>query len=342
MESLKQFFSYMNDINFKYVVLRNFDALPYDVVLGAHSDLDLLVYDREHFMEIFPQAKLEHPFPRVRTKVPIGESFIYVDVRFVGDDYYPEDFEKAILQTREWNPRGFWTPDPMHHRIALAYHAVHHKNGISDDYRRFLGDVKLEDLLAALKESSIGWAEPQDKSVGRFNGYWKGATAVVEKKDGIVIKKQSSYTEYNLLKNEYDFLSKLTSRHFPIGHRLTEDGEIWMQDCGVPLSAENCPADWQEQLGEIVRDLHASHVQHRDIKLDNLMLLDGVIKLIDFGWAIWTGEGMVNDSKIALEAPSCLGMPNKPSDGFNDAFSMRKVIKQLEFELEEKGMICAS
>ena len=57
------------------------------------------------------------------------------------------------------------------------------------------------------------------------------------------------------------------------------------------------------------------------------MVKDGVIKLIDFGWAIFMGE---NDNP-----PSCLGYPYKPSWGHDDNFSMRKVIKELEFKRED-------
>ena len=71
MQSLKQFFSYMNEVSFPYVVLRNFDNLPYDYVLGEHSDLDLLVYDLDHWKELFPKAKPEFPFPRVRMQLPV-------------------------------------------------------------------------------------------------------------------------------------------------------------------------------------------------------------------------------------------------------------------------------
>lgn len=335
MESIKQFFSYMNDITFPYVVLRNWDDLPYDVKLGEHSDLDLLVYDREHFMEIFPQAKLEHPSPRVRTKVPIGDSYIYVDVRSTGDDYYPIDFQKAILKTREWNENGFYTPDPLHHRIALAYHAVHHKNFIAPEYTTWLGDVKLPELLDALKKSNVGWIKPKDKTVGSYHAYWKGATSIVEKKDGYVVKEQMSYMDYNLVQNEWRILSNVDSKHFPKVLEFSDENKtILIEDCGEALSSENLPQDWEAQLSQILLDLKTFKIIHRDIKVDNLMVKDGVIKLIDFGWAILEGE--VEDK----EPPSCLGYPNKPSFGFSDSYSMGVVTRQIYYKITEE--LCAS
>lgn len=338
MNSIKQFFSYMNDVSFPYVVLRNWEKLPYDVSLGEHSDLDLLVYDFAHWKEIFPEAKAEYSYPRVRFKMPIDDSYIYVDVRHIGDDYYPEEFEKAILATREWNERGFYTPNPIHHRIALAYHCVHHKAMISDNYRRYIGNAELSEMLEVLRASTVGWVPPKDKTVGSFNGYWKGATSIVSKDDGRVVKKQVSYLDYPLVANEFRLLSDANSPHFPkVFLYDAESRTIVIEDCGEPLLSA-LPDDWKFQLAEIVRYLKEHSITHRDIKLDNLMVKDGIIKLIDFGWAIKTGE------KEEKEAPSCLGFPNKPSWGFDDIYSTNCVIKQIAFELEEREekKLCAS
>lgn len=332
MDSLKQFFSYMNDISYDYVVLRNWDRLPYDVVLGEHSDLDLMVSDFSQFYEIFPQAKLVYPSPRVRTRIPIDDSYIYVDVRSIEDGYYPEDFAKAILSTREWNPKGFFTPNPIHHRIALAYHAVHHKNEIAKEYRVYLGHATEDELIDALKKSEVGWTKPNDPTVGSFHGYWKGCTSVVERVNGNIIKRQTGYSKYNLSENEYNKLKDISSSHFPRVYKLA-DKEIEIEDCGDSLTVDNLPDDWDKQFTEILDDLRRFSIVHRDIRLENFMVKHGVIKLIDFGWAVYEGE---LESK---PAPSCLGFPNKPSYGFSDAYSIRQVKKQLEYALEEKGVM---
>ena len=326
MQSLTQMFNYLNGVDFPYVVLRNWEGLPDSVEFGDHSDLDLLVYDFEHFLEIVKEAKAEYPFPRVRFKFPIGKDYIFMDVRYVGDGYYPREFQEAILETREWNEKGFYTPNAIHHRIALAYHVVHHKG--ANTYPQWLGNVKLQELLNALKESPIGWVEPEDKSVGRFNAYWRGATAIVSKEDGKVYKEQRSFKEYDLVSNEKRMLSVLDSIHFP---KIYEDKDnmIVMEDCGEMINEDNLPKDWKEQLVQIIVELRSNNIQHRDIKPENLMVKEGVIKLIDFGWARFYDEPQDNP-------PSCLGYPYKPSEGWDDNFSMCKIIRMFESRRAEE------
>lgn len=327
METIKEFFERLHAVDFQYVVLRNWENLPNDVCLGEHSDLDLMCYDYDHFMEIFPMAVAEYKLPRVRVKIPIADSFFYCDVRSVEDGYYPADFSRAILEHRELNDKGFYTPSPLHHQIGLAYHVVHHKNKIAYNYIKYLGDVSPEELLEAIKESSVGWVLPNDPTVGSFNAYWKGATSVVSKKDGFVYKTQTAFTSYNLIEQEYKILSRVDFPHFPKVYELV-DGVIKMEDCGVPL-LQAIPDNWDEQLGQIVLGLLSHNIIHRDIRLDNLMVKDGIIKLIDFGWAKYM------DEEDVIPPPSCLGYPNRPSEVWNDRFSIRSVSKQIAYHLEE-------
>lgn len=329
MKDLRTFFSYMNDVNFPYVVLRNWDNLPDSVKLGEHSDLDLLVYDLEHWREIFPEAKRVYSTPRVQFKIPVNNSFIQTDIRYVGDGYYPERLEKLLLETRERHAKGFYVPNVVMTRLALAYHVVHHKN--RNTYKGWLGDVSVEELLKALKESDIGWVPPSDPSVGRFNQYMKGATATVEKEDGKIVKTQVGYKDYDLIGNEARILAKCKSKHFPKIYKAGES-EIRIEDCGEELTLDNLPDNWKQQLIQIIKDLRSYGAEHRDIRPDNLMVKNGIIKLIDFGWARLKDDPPDNP-------PACLGYPYRASWGPDDNFAMTKVIREFQFKKEEKDDI---
>lgn len=335
MRDLAQFFAYLNDIAFKYVVLRNWENLPFHAETGAHSDLDLLVYDQEHFLEVFPQLERVYPHPRVQFKLHLDNGeYVQIDVRYVGDGYYPDQFEENILKSREFNPNGFFTPNPLHHRLGLVYHCVHHKN--HNNYHNFLCEGKganvrpmqIEDMLEALKKNpELSWIEPEDPSVGRFNKYVRGGTAVVNEADGVIEKKQVRHMAYKLTDNEERILKLISSKHFP--KLLGREGDtLRIEHCGEPLTAQNLPDDWKDQLCYILKLLEGSNIVHRDVRLDNLMIKDGVIKLLDFGWARLKSE---EDGKH----PDLLGYPNKCPLGFNDIYSMNRIIKQLDAEREE-------
>ena len=119
----------------------------------------------------------------------------------------------------------------------------------------------------------------------------------------------------------------MSSKHFP--KIISEsDGEIEIEHCGKSLSPENLPKNWEQQLLKILKELIQNKIVHRDIKIENLMVKNEVIKLIDFGWASCNGEKLQN-------YPDLLGYPNKAPWGFDDSFSMGKVIKQIKGRLNE-------
>ena len=194
------------------------------------------------------------------------------------------------------------------------------------DYSEYFGNATIAEIGDALKQSRIGWVMPSDPTVGAYNSYFSGATSVVEKSDGSVRKRQVSYLEFSLLENEARILEKCDSKHIP---RLLKRGEeeIEIEDCGEHLTVDNLPEDWKEQFVQIIQDLRAAGVRHNDFKLGNLMVKDGIVKLIDFGFSSLEEEDISH-------FPDCLGMPNRYYLGPNDNYSAKCVIKQMQYKID--------
>src|SRR5207247_1451199 len=79
---------------------------------------------------------------------------------------------------RTRNPKGFWTLAPRDHFLALAYHVVHHKGVLTDDYAaklrelapvagfRLPGDERLfAGLVSALADAGVPFERPDDAFV---------------------------------------------------------------------------------------------------------------------------------------------------------------------------------
>jgi len=137
-KNLKEMFDKLNESNEKYVVLRNWANLPEKADLGPHGDLDLLVADKNAVVALLKGKPTTETPNRVQFKVDIGDSFQMVDVRFLGDDYYPSNWQLQILCDRIKHPSGFFISKPMDYFWSLLYHAVIHKPQIAEDYQNKL------------------------------------------------------------------------------------------------------------------------------------------------------------------------------------------------------------
>lgn len=106
-----------------------------------------------------------------------------------------------------------------------------------------------------------------------------------------------------LIQREAVFLARLDGHHAP---RLVAFGDDWieMEHCGAELSAQNLPADWREQVASISDVLAAVGIVHRDIKPGNVLVKDGQLYLVDFGWAIWADESRyLSPRELCAEVP---------------------------------------
>ena len=88
-----------------------------------------------------------------------------------------------------------------------------------------------------------------------------------------------------LFGNEIRFLN-LLSKH-EISPKIEFEGKNYFvqRNVGFPITKGPITDDIINQILNIITVLEDENIQHRDIKFDNLLLLNGKVKLIDFEWA---------------------------------------------------------
>src|SRR4051794_2261486 len=312
-EPLSRLFDRLDANGVLYAVARNWQNLPDAVEVGPHSDLDLIVHPAhlsrlEELWHAQPTNPQTNPAQR---RVPVigpdgNESFLLVDLRAPGDGYFPEAFAHRALSRRVRNPRGFWTLSPKQHFLALAYHVVHHKGVLTDDYRQtllavagqtnltFVADgTEFPQLVRILADHDIAFAQADDPWVGPklpfarpvesvFSSLWlldvggkpvHSRIYLDETARGTSVLKQTSG---DLADREGELLALLDSPRFPRvlhSEKRGIDSLLSMEAIdGVPLSVTP-PADpvkFAEGCIEILAELGRAEIVHRDITPDNI------------------------------------------------------------------------
>lgn len=159
-----------------YCILRNFDSLPETPVSGMHSDIDLLCENKDALSLILNGEKEYEEEYRVRFKVNVESQCLYFDIREIGDDYYCRDLEKEILASKQLNKNGIYIPNEELYFYSLIYHALIHKNKMSEDYRQIINKLANKngiDISVGYDDCLKGWlisndyhiTKPKDSSV---------------------------------------------------------------------------------------------------------------------------------------------------------------------------------
>ncbi len=174
-ENLDEVFDCLNN-EIEYVVLRNFENYP-----DMGEDVDLLCRDyfgAKRILDgdsVMPTHRYEDGGYRILNNVLVGGKEMWFDLRHVGDDYYCEEWEEEILQSRV-KMYPFYTPDETNHLFSLMYHILVHKDSTDPKYDEKAGitnrDTMKHELNYFLKDRKYQYVIPSDKSVGHF---YKGA-----------------------------------------------------------------------------------------------------------------------------------------------------------------------
>jgi len=91
----------------------------------------------------------------------------------------------------------------------------------------------------------------------------------------------------NVYENEKKWLNRLKDTNIiakPV-HFDDMNRTITTEYVGEKINPYNIPREWEKQRDEIISVLEKHNCRHNDIKPDEIIVHDGKIKLIDFGWA---------------------------------------------------------
>lgn len=95
----------------------------------------------------------------------------------------------------------------------------------------------------------------------------------------------------------------------------------------------------QKQMGEIYQSLYESHIVHRDIRPDNFLVVDGVLKLLDFQFSVDAlnykeVQSLIDNSEMAV----ALGTKEfkYKKYGWNDSYSLKKTCLSIGLNIDAR------
>lgn len=189
-DTIRRVFDALNVAGCKYVVLRNFEKMPDEVIVDPfHLDVELLVSDYYEVKRILdgstPQSVLPMSYEngkyRIRNTVSIGGEGVNFDLRFVGDNYLDKQWQQDIIKRRVSFRTGIYVPSEEDHLYTIIYHAIVQKKAISNTYVKTMTSIGnfsvaqaqdkaflRRELDSFMTRHNYTMVRPNDKTVGYF------------------------------------------------------------------------------------------------------------------------------------------------------------------------------
>ena len=160
--NISEVFDLLNQAGISYLVLRNYEnLLAPDIYMNSHDDVDLLCADSQEVvrtLHALTNRVDQSPFIGDGTHyyIYVGGEYVSLDLRYIGDDYYCEQWEKDLLNRRVMHD-GFYVMNEEDYFYTLIYHAVLQKESLSEEYLSRLLEMaaKLDVTLIERSESGL-------------------------------------------------------------------------------------------------------------------------------------------------------------------------------------------
>lgn len=154
--SIDEIFTALNEAECNYIVMRNFECFEHgQVFVNGHDDIDLLCDDIIKVKKILDVRNRFH-FPMVNSYcILFNDLIVHVDIRFIGDGYYDEKWQRNMLRNKTLFLNNIFVPDFEIYFYSLIYHAICHKNYLSKEYLNKLSDMASKIGLSCNTESEL-------------------------------------------------------------------------------------------------------------------------------------------------------------------------------------------
>lgn len=162
------------------------------------------------------------------------------------------------------------------------------------------------------------------------------STVVIDLSRHEVLKRLGRFTEFGIEARETAWLEILKTTGIAPRLLCHKPGVLHMTYVGEPVRRHNLPADWRSQATRILGSLDAAGCRHNDIKCDNIMVLEGRLTLVDFGWATPA------DEPIPPEWPRGIGRQHRLDiHRFDDRHAIFAALESAERNEVDRSMLMA-
>lgn len=146
---------------------------------------------------------------------------------------------------------------------------------------------------------------------------------VVEESKVTKTFKQSTIAE-GLMEREVLWLKRL--ENFDRTPTIIDIGDdfIVMTYVGERITKQTIPEDWEEQIVYIYETFQKNNCSHNDIKPEEILVKNGKIHIVDFGWSTEIGAPIPQEWPSEIGEQFALGKKN-----FNDLHSLKKSINYI-------------
>lgn len=154
-ESVEQLFTVL-DREFNYLILRNYEQLNQpELFVEGHEDIDILCDDPEPLKKRIGARKQPIYGHFDHYWVTISGKDVELGIRWVGDGYYDPAWAADMLKNKVKFAGIYNVMAPEDYFYSLLYHALFHKNEVSQEYRQRLAAMGEPYGYAASSEAEM-------------------------------------------------------------------------------------------------------------------------------------------------------------------------------------------